>query len=302
MKADILVAGLIDAMLGEPRRLHPVRGMGRVLEWGAERNRTSTASPGLRRFGGVLLVLGGAVAAGVLAEGVDRVMRRSGAGGLTSGLLLSFTFSFRELLAAGRRVENALERGDLDTARAMLGRDLVSRPTHDLSASEVAGAAIQSLAENLNDSVVAPLLYAAVGGAACAYAYRFVNTADAMLGYRTDELVDFGWGSARADDVLGFVPARLSVGLVLGAAPAVGGGIGAGVAALRGCAGSTPSPNGGWPMAAAAGVLGVRLEKREAYVLNPEGRAPSVGDLRRGRRLVAVAGASALVAAALAGR
>jgi adenosylcobinamide-phosphate synthase len=179
----------------------------------------------------------------------------------------------------------------------------------------VAGAAIESLAENLSDGFVAPALYHALGGSGAAYAYRLVNTADAMLGYRTPELEWFGKAAARADDALNLVPARVTALLVTLAAVA---GAGSARRALRVAgrdAWRTASPNAGWPMAAMAGALGVRLDKRREtpstrraarpgigdylYVLNPTGRVPAVDDVRRARRVVAAA--AALGAAACAG-
>jgi len=211
------------------------------------------------------------------------------------GVLLKPALAVRSLLRAADVVRVALERHDLDQARHLLSWHLVSRNTDALSADEVAGAAIASLAENLSDSVVGPLMAYRLGGLPAAYAYRFVNTADAMLGYRTPELEWFGKSAARSDDVLNLLPARVSAPLLALAAPCA---MASPWKALR-CgirdASRTPSPNGGWPMATMAGALGIRLEKRGLYVLNAEGRAPTAHDITRARRMVFAASLAAVM-------
>jgi adenosylcobinamide-phosphate synthase len=226
---------------------------------------------------------------------------------LLRGVALKPALSLRPLLAAARAVQEALERQDLAEARRLLGYHLVSRDTSDLTASEVAGATIESVAENLNDSVVAPLLAFRLGGLPAAYAYRLINTADAMFGYHTEELEWFGKFAARTDDVVGFLPARLSALLIACAAP-----LGTrhplhGATAWDAARGAlrmawsdahhTASPNAGWPMAAMAGALGVRLTKRDVYVLNAPARAPRATDIAHAVRIVA--GAAVLIALSL---
>ena len=175
-------------------------------------------------------------------------------------------------------VERALGES-LDAGRAQLAR-LVSRDVSQLSPAQVRESAIESLAENLNDSVVAPLFWFALLGLPGAALFRFANTADAMWGYRgVRGGRDWTWAgkwAARADDVLAWVPARITAALI--ALPA---GTAAGPGRLPAEAARTPSPNGGWPMAAMALVLGVQLRKPGVYTLNPEGRSPEGADLLR---------------------
>lgn len=307
-----------DLVGGEPpTTLHPTvwmgRGLGRARAWHDERRRGPAAS----LLAGAATLGAGVLAAGALAGGAERQVARlpPGARAAAGGLLFKPALSLRALVAAGAQVERALRRGHLHEARRLLAWHLVSRDTRQLTASEVAGAAIESLAENLSDAFVAPVLYHAAGGLAGAYVYRLVNTADAMLGYRTPELEWFGKAAARADDALNLAPARLTALLVALAAPAGGG---SGRAALRialADAGHTPSPNAGWPMAAMAGALGVRLDKRAeggsksggpaargaaVYVLHAAGRPPDVGDLARARRIVVAAAALGAATAGLA--
>ena len=184
---------------------------------------------------------------------------------------------------------------------------VASAAPNALTPSEVAGAAVESLAENFGDGVVAPLAAYTAFGLGGAYAYRLVNTADAMLGYRTPELEWFGKAAARADDSLNLAPARLAALLVALAAPAGRGSVRGALRAALADAGRTPSPNAGWPMAAMAGALGVRLDKRgdggaPLYALNTAGRAPDVEDLLRARWVVAAAAALAGLLAAAAER
>ena len=129
-------------------------------------------------------------------------------------MALKPALSLAPLIEAATDVQRALQRGHLIEARRLLGWHLVSRNTNDLSPAEVAGAAIESVAENLSDSVVAPLIAFRVGGLAGAYAYRMLNTADAMLGYHTPELEWFGKAAARADDIVNLLPSRVTAGLI----------------------------------------------------------------------------------------
>ena len=217
---------------------------------------------------------------------------------LLTALLLKPSLSLAALTRAGDEVRSALERNDLEGARYALSYHLVSRDVSELSEGEVAGAAVESLAENLSDSVVAPLLFFALFGLVGAWVYRFANTADAVLGYRTGTLEHFGRAAARTDDLLNLVPARLSALLLLLTARLVGArGKRAWATAWRD-AGRTPSPNAGWPMAAAAGSLGIKLDKRGAYTLNPDGGIPTSSDISTTTRWISL---SSLAAALLLG-
>lgn len=276
------IALLADALLGEPpTSVHPTVAMGQWI--GAGRKRRSARSDAGAFLEGAFVVGGGALLAAGAAGLVDIAARGHP---LLRGLALKPAMSLRALLDAARRVQRSLERGDLVAARQHLGRDLVSRDTSELSAAEVAGAAIESVAENFSDSVVAPLLAFRFGGLAAAYAYRLVNTADAMLGYRTPELEWFGKAAARTDDVLNIVPSRAAAVLLCLCAPIGDGSIADAARTAFEDADRTASPNAGWPMAAMAGALGVRLTKRDHYALNDRGREPSAEDVGRSGRIV----------------
>lgn len=308
MTGSIPAALAADLLFGEPpTALHPTAWMGRYLAAARARHARAPGSNAAALLAGAAALGAGALAAWVVGRVADRALARvpnRAARAALGGLLLKPSLSVRALLAAGGEVERALRRADLPEARRLLAWHLVSRDTGALSAAEVAGAAVESLAENLGDGVVAPLAAHAALGLGGAYAYRLVNTADAVLGYRTPELEWLGKPAARADDLLNLAPARLAALLVALAAPAGGGSTRGALRAALADAGRTPSPNAGWPMAAMAGALGVRLDKQGAggrplYVLNPAGRAPTVEDLLRARWIVAAAAGLAGALAAL---
>ena len=279
----ILVLSLLVDGFGEPpNRVHPVAWMGRYLVWVKGRNHAQ----GWRAFGrgaahlslGILLFTSAAWLSVQAVKTAPLWLQPP-----LFALLLKPTFSLWALLRAGEEVKGAL-RENVSEARRLLAYHLVSRDTASLSEPEVAGAAVESLAENLTDSVVAPLFYFALFGLPGAVCYRFVNTADAVLGYRTPELEYYGKAAARLDDALNLIPARLAavlLFLVLGVArrdPARG---------LRAAlAASLPSPNAGWTMAMVAGSLGLELTKRGVYTLNEGGDAPTPRDISRTQRLL----------------
>jgi adenosylcobinamide-phosphate synthase len=280
----------IDALGEPPARVHPVVWMGWYLRL---KNRLLRASsrPWVQLALGAGFVLVGALACGVAAWwlGHRLTLLPWPAATVLLALLLKPLFSLSALLKAGDAVRGALAAQNLPEARRLLGWHLVSRDTSELSESEVAGAAVASLAENLTDSVVAPLFYFAVFGLPGAAVYRFVNTADAVLGYRTPELEHFGKFAARTDDVLNFVPARLAAVLLRFAltlyrvAPAR-----LSWRQMLADRRRIPSPNGGWTMALTAAGLNVKLTKRGVYALNETGRDATPADIGYTQRLVKV--------------
>jgi adenosylcobinamide-phosphate synthase len=258
--------------------------MGNLLA--ALRRRSRAESPAGQLAEGATGVAAVVAASALTAVAAQRLLRRLPPGGALIGEagVLSTLLALRGLRVAVQGVRDALEAGDLDDARARAARDLVSRDTSELESGELAGAAIQSLAENLSDSVVAPLLAYALGGLPAAAAYRALNTADAVWGYRTPEYLHRGRAAARADDLVNLIPARVTALYIAARSPQRG-------AALRAAArehGLAPSPNGGWPMAAMAGGLGVRLTKRGSYSFNAAAPAPGAADI--GRALGVVGG------------
>lgn len=297
MRGSAVAALAIDLLAGEPPiAVHPTVAMGRWI--GHARASRRSELPRDSFADGVRAVLVGAASSAAGAAIVDASLARVRRGPriVARGAALKPALSLRALVAAAGEVQRALEAGHLTRARRLLSTHLVSRDTRALTASHVAAAAIESVAENFNDSVVGPLMAFRVGGLAAAYAFRFVNTADAMLGYHTPELEWFGKFAARLDDGLAYVPARVSAVLIAVAASLTGDSSGGALRAILSDADRTESPNAGWPMSAMAGALGVRLEKVGHYLLNRRGRSPGARDIARARRIVLVASGLAAIA------
>lgn len=281
-----------DATMGDPpTRWHPV---GLVGSAAAALRPLAPADEAARGRFGLAVAVGLPLAGVVAARTASSLARRTLPMGdvLADAAVLDAACSLRTLLIRALEVEAALLAGDLDTARALCGRHLVSRDTSDLDAPEVAGATIESVAENLSDGVVAPWLWFAFAGAPGAAAYRVANTMDALWGYRTPEFAVLGGAAARLDDALNLLPARLTALAIMLAAAVRGADAASAARAFatwRSDARRTASPNAGHPMAAMAGALGVALTKRDAYTLGAGGRAPNAADIGRAVRLARTA-------------
>ena len=283
----LLTALLLDWLLGDPsNRLHPVAWMGKYIHWASEVTKERT--PLGQFMHGLLLVLTGIALFTLpwfLINNLPTLLP-FWLRWVLIGFLLKPVFALRRLIEAGREIERALLDGQLIEAQRLVGWHLVSRDTSGLTEEQVASAVIESLAENLTDSFFAPLFWFALLGLPAAWAYRFINTADAMIGYRTTQFEYLGKFAARLDDLLNWLPARLAaLALVLAA----------GLCRMNARAAwqvmadqhkRTSSPNAGWTMAAAAGALDVRLEKKAAYQLNDAYKRPQAGDIPRAIRLV----------------
>ena len=292
-----MLAVALDLLLGDPpNRFHPVAWIGRLIAHG-HRWAASVPANILALYGAFLIaVVTIAAVIGALAGQAAAGWLPWPLGVFAQAWLLKCSFSLRGLAAAVWEVRDKLEAGDREGARAAVGRHLVSRPVDGLDEGATASAAVESLAENLNDSWVAPLCFYLVGGVPGAWAYRAVNTADAMIGYRLGMLERLGGASARLDDLLNLVPSRLAA-LALVAGARIGGESGSRAREVwRRDGGSTASPNAGQTMAAMAGALGVTLEKRGHYRLG-DGPPPDVAVVDRAVGVFAAAAGVALVAA-----
>lgn len=279
----LLLAVILDLIFGDPpNRFHPVVLMGNWLARGqrlAPQRRDFWFGAGWVTAGVALFALPGVA--------MQRALRAKPAW-LNVGLLavlLKFVFAYRNLRRSVDGVAGALSAGDLPRARQLTGRDLVSRETDTLSGQEVAGAAVESLAENITDSFIAPLLAFTMGGLPAAWGYRFVNTADALWGYRTGRFEQLGKFAARLDDALNWLPARLTGWLLVAAAWLAGEDAGQAARVMLKQHNSTPSPNAGWTMSAMAGGLGVTLSKRGTYQLNGGAKPPDAATIHRALRI-----------------
>ena len=282
MSALLVAAALVlDTLLGEPRRFHPLAGFGRLATW-----LEAGLNPGGRgqRWQGVaamvLLVAPGVAFAGWLQQ-------QAAVGAVFSVVVLYAAVGLKSLHQHAEPVAAALARSDLETARTGVAR-MVSRDTAALDAEGVARAAVESVLENGNDAVFGALFWFLVAGAAGALGYRLVNTLDAMWGYKTPRYLQFGWAAARLDDVLNFIPARLTA-----LSYALLGQTRSSLACWRAQTAAWDSPNAGPVMAAGAGALGVRLGGTAVYhgrteVRPPlgQGAAPQGNDIARALSLV----------------
>lgn len=260
--------------------MHPVVWMGKAVRWAERLGSGSDA----RAFG---VGLGMALGLPAFWAGLCWLTLQVPYVGAIFGLFwLKSSFALRVLGEAGEGVAKPLAAGDIAQARQRLSW-LCSRDATQLSEQELAAGTVESLAENLSDSFVAPLFWFAVAGVPGAVAYRAVNTLDAMIGYR-GRYEWLGKASARLDDVLNLIPARLTALLLLAAGVLCSTDVRGGFASLLRHRGRTESPNAGWPMSAMAGLLGVVLEKPGHYVLG-SGRVPEGGDIGRAWRVCQVA-------------
>lgn len=291
----ILVACGLDALGEPPSSLHPVVWYGKLIR------RLERYAP---RHQAAQLLYGGAMpllAAGMVfpstvflqkliclftdhSEKRLRLPVSTLLYGVLMGSALKPFFALRMLADAGKTVRLSLESDDLSAARDNL-ISLVSRDRSKLSESLIAAAAVESLAENMSDSVVAPLFYYTCCGLPGAALYRLVNTFDSMIGYH-GKYEYLGKVVARLDDVLNIIPARLTALMIIACAPLYGGTSIGGLKIWRRDARKTESPNAGQPMSAAAGSLGIQLEKVNHYQLGDPERPVRADDIRRAEIMV----------------
>jgi adenosylcobinamide-phosphate synthase len=288
----------LDRILGEPPAAHPVAAYGRLMAAAEERLWHDSRWWGTG-FAAGGIGLGAATGAGLRRSAAGRLRSDPAAATPTlaaTTIATAVAVAGRALAGEARTVAAALERGDLDSARARLPA-LCGRDPDVLDDKGLARATVESVAENTVDAVVAPAFWAALGGPAGVCAYRAANTLDAMVGHRSARHLRFGWAAARLDDAANWVPARLTAVLVAAVRPGAAGE----VAAVLRHPPSHPSPNAAVSEGAFAAALGVRLGGDTVYRgrVDPRptfgaGRAPDASDIEAAVRL------SADVTAALA--
>jgi adenosylcobinamide-phosphate synthase len=223
---------------------------------------------------------------------------------VTLGAFTWVALGGRSLTRIAVELSDCVQDGDLRGARGVLP-SLCGRDPEALDAAGLSRAAVESVAENTSDAVVGALLWGALAGPGGVLAYRAANTLDAMVGHRSPRYLDYGWAAARLDDLLNWLPARLSAALAALCAPVVGGSIRGAWRVARRDGGAHPSPNAGRVEAAFAGALGVRLGGPLSYrgvaELRPvmgDGRAPAPADVRRAACLSRAVGVAAAIACA----
>ncbi len=288
----LLIAFAVDHFFGEPpARMHTVVWMGNYLNWAAANVLPKPAenenTPDYPSFlaGAGLWIAAAALILIVFATLQWAILQLPAfVAALLFGVLLKPLFAWRMLRREVQAVETELQTS-LEAGRMRLSM-LVSRNTAALTEAQVRESAIETLAENLNDSVIAPIFWFVLLGLPGAAVYRFANTADAMWGYKgIYKGKNWGWvgkWAARADDVLSWLPARITAALLWLASGFQVSGF---WTRLRQEAVKTPSPNSGWPMAAMALILNIQLSKPAVYTLNASGGVPNVADTQKSIKL-----------------
>ena len=298
----LLFALVADALMGDPdwlwaRAPHPVVIMGRGITAIDRRFNTSRRSDQARRILGVaacLVFLTSAAVAGWLLQAIAALHPFAV---IIEIAAVTVLLAQRSLYDHVDQVYRAFQQGGLDDARRAVAR-IVGRDPDSLDEAAVCRAAIESTAENFSDGVVAPAFWYLVGGLPALIAYKMINTADSMIGYRTPQHEDFGWAVARLDDVMNIIPARISGVLLAISAPSVGGSPRSASGTMWTEAGQHRSPNAGWPESAMAAALGIALAGPRTYGttvvddawMNKEGRGNArPNDIRRALTLLIVA-------------
>jgi adenosylcobinamide-phosphate synthase len=262
-----VLAFAADLLFGDPPGLpHPVRMVGFVITKMELACRKYAHSPGSLRIVGIVIASAVSFGVGLSTWGLLRWIRREPAfaESLVAIYLAYTTLSVRGLDSAGSEVLSHLANHQLDRARSALAM-IVGRDTQDLDEPEIVRAVIETVAENTSDGVVAPMFYLALGGVPAALAYKAINTLDSMIGHRSEEYLYLGWAAARLDDLVNFLPARLTAILVAASAWMLRFSSRNVLLIVRRDARSQPSPNSGYPEAAYAGALQIRLGGTNVY-------------------------------------
>ena len=260
----ITLALLLDLIMGDPRWLpHPVTLTGHLINVLDHVLRRPWLDP--RLAGVLLLLITVCSAAGATWLTLKALHHLQPLAGIIGAIFISSTcLATRSLHLESARVATALSSGDLPAARLHLAW-IVGRDTDQLEEPEIWRALVETVAENTSDGIIAPLLWLSVGGPVAAMAYKAVSTLDSMVGYRNERYLHIGWASARMDDLLNFIPARLTALLIIAASALSGHSVSGAMLVTKRDRLKHPSPNSGHPEAAAAGALGIRLGGVASY-------------------------------------
>jgi adenosylcobinamide-phosphate synthase len=265
---ELAAGALLDVLVGDPHWLpHPIRGIGAVT---SSFERLLRKIPYEKAGGCMLPALVLLVVIAVVAFTLQW------AGSAAAVYWIFSCLAARCLDRESKRVVHALERGDLDRARTLVGR-IVGRDTKNMTEQDVTRAVFETVAENMNDAIVAPLFFLAILGIPGMVAYKAINTMDSMVGYKNERYIRFGWASARLDDIANYVPARITAALIVAMAAVMRLQWRNAISAIARDARLQPSPNAGYPEAALAGALGVQLGGLNYYFGEPV-QKPFLGD------------------------
>lgn len=263
-----IIAFLIDTIIGDPRtKYHPVVLMGKLIALLEHCFYRADDSDNKKFVMGIMLVIitlliSYEVAAAIML--LSYQLPFSWGSAAVGGLLLSFTISPNSLAKAGKGIYALLIMGELTEAREKVGW-IVGRDTKDLDDAEIVRATIETIAENTVDGIIAPLFFFVLGGVPLAVLYRAANTMDSMIGYKNEKYLYFGRGAAKLDDVLNYIPARITAMLFLFSALILGFDYQNAYRIMQRDAAKHPSPNGGYAEATMAGALHIRLGGMNSY-------------------------------------
>ena len=282
--AALCLGFLLDLAFGDPHRApHIVRAFGCLISLLERLLLPQGQGKGqwCARAGGICLVL----VTSLLCAGIPAAaIFAAGRAHMWAGFALESFFCF-QLLAAraladeSKKIFKSLEENDLDGARKNLSK-IVGRDTKDLSGEEIAAAAIESVSENTSDGVVAPMFYIMLGGGALGCLYKAVNTMDSMIGYKNEKYLQFGWAAAKLDDVMNYIPSRLSALLMIASAKLTGFDAKGAYRVWRRDNRNHASPNSAQTESACAGALGIRLGGPASY-FGERVEKPFIGDALR---------------------
>jgi adenosylcobinamide-phosphate synthase len=266
-----VLAFLIDIVFGEyPDRIHPTIGIGKIISY--LRPKLKNKNPKVEKANGVLLVVGvvAIVSLPVLALlfGI-RMFLGSILYIIVGAILFKATFAIRGMGQYTRPIAKALKKKDLAEARKWMPY-IVRRDPNSCNERQIISAAVESIAESTTDGITSPFFFFMLLGVPGAFAYRVVNTLDSMVAYKTPELRNIGWFTAKMDSLTNYIPTRLTAVLMVAAAGLVGKNWRESIRILRRDKGKTTSVNAGWTISAMAGALDVQLEKQGCYSLGDD--------------------------------
>jgi adenosylcobinamide-phosphate synthase len=310
--AILALALILDAVVGDPERLwrsipHPVVLFGNLIGALDRQLNRAEHSAQQRKYLGVVAILVLVAAAALVGWGLEVIFALLPFGWIGTVIVTAVMLAGRGLYDHVAAVAEAFRNNGLDAARSAISK-IVGRDPDSLDEAATGRAAVESVSENFSDGLVAPALWFALLGLPGLLAYKAINTADSMIGHRSERYRDFGWAAARLDDLVNWPAARLSGLLVACAAPLVGGSIEKSVKVMFADAPKHRSPNAGWPEAAMAGALDVALVGPRHYAgilfeddfMNAAGDTATIGDIDRALRIYAGAWAFVLLLAVAA--
>ncbi len=276
LSLQIAIAFILDILIGDPRWLpHPVKIIGKCIEYLEKVLRRMFRS---EKTAGMLLAL--LIVVGTYLITIELILFSYSMGNVcgiaVSVIIIYYSLSIRDLLKETGNVLKALKSGNLKHARNNLSR-IVGRDTHNLSEQEVATGCIETSAESCVDGIISPLFYACLGGPALAMAYKSINTLDSMIGYKNEKYINFGWASAKLDDIVNYIPARIASIILPVSSLLCGEDYSNSLKIVRRDGHKHPSPNSGIPEAAIAGALRIRLGGPSTYDGIPSVK-PYIGD------------------------